>query len=194
MMRGHHIRVRELPQVIQDALNSAGFHRDDIQVHVQEEFEPRPPSADGRKGFVAACNLSTNDFKITWGSWGGSNTFTQTVDDVEGSMPIPKDGAFITGLSNAGPGLPGFARIYVSPANVNPTLLPPVHNVTEKEAKILAIFRSLKSGYRKEYLGRMGVVDAEVDSLVERKYLSRNKAGATSITTEGRNAAAANYY
>lgn len=192
---GHYIKVSELPTSVQNALRQGGYGGKDIQVVVEEKFEPRPPSADGRKGYVAACALDdTNQVKMTWGSYGGSNMFTRTIDDVEGYVEIPYNVAFVTGLSSGGAGYPGYATVHVSPKNMNPTLLPPVTNVTEKEAKILAIFKCLKSGARKEYLSRAGASDAEVDSLVERGFLSRNKLGSTSITTEGRNAAGKSYY
>jgi len=192
---GHYVRVSELPLSLQKALEAAGYGRKDIQVNVEEEFEARPPSADGRKGFVAACRLDdSNEFKITWGSWGGANMFTKTIDDVEGSVPIPENIAFVSGLGSGGTGYPAYATIHVSPKNVNPTLLPSGPTVSEREAKILCIFKSLKSGARKEYLSRMGATDAEVTALVERKFLSRNSAGATSVTTEGRNAAGKEYY
>lgn len=195
MIMGHYVKVSDLPTSIQNALVSAGFHRKDIEVRVEEKFEPRPQSAQGRKGFCAACRLDdSNRFEITWGSFGGSNMFTKTIDDFDGAVEIPEGVAFVTGLSNAGTGYPGFATIHVGPKNMVPALMAPKSNVTEREAKILCIFKSLKSGARKEYLGRMKATDAEVAVLVERGYLSQNKAGATSITTEGRNAAGKEYY
>lgn len=63
------------------------------------------------------------------------------------------------------------------------------------ERKILAIFHNLKPFARKDYLAENKVTPVEVDSLVSRGYLSRNKAGATQITTEGKNAKGnAKYY
>lgn len=191
---GHYVILSTLPKSLQLALEEAGYHRKDIEVRVQEEFEPRPPSAHGRRGFVAACRLDdTNKFEITWGSYGGSNMFTQTVDDFQGSAPIPPEVAFISGMGNAGAGYPAYASIYVNPKSMDPSLLPVAASVTEKEAKILAIFKSLKSSYRQGYLDRAKATSEEVTSLVERGFLSRNKAGATSITTTGRNAAGKEY-
>lgn len=192
---GHYIKVTELPPSLQRALVSAGYNRKDIEVKVTEEFEPRPPSADGRRGFVAMCLLDdSNEFKLTWGSFGGANMFTTTVDDVKGAVEIPQNVAYITGMSNAGSGYPGFATVFVGPKNMNPTLLPSAPSVTEREGKLLAIYKTLKSSYRKEYLDRAKTTPEEIDSLVARGFLSRNKAGAISITTEGRNAAAKDYY
>jgi len=64
------------------------------------------------------------------------------------------------------------------------------------------LFKQLKSSYRPEYLDRLqekdgiegsrarqATTDREVESLIARGFLSRNKAGSVAITTEGRNAA-----
>lgn len=190
-----YIKVNELPSSIQKALTAAGYGRPDISVEVEETFEPRPPSADGRRGFCAACRLDGSDeFRLVWGSWGGSNMFVKSVDDVEGTAPIPPHTAFVRGLGSGGSGYPAYATLHVGPNSMNPKLLPIKVEVTEREAKILCIFKKLKSGVRKEYLARMKAAPAEVDSLVARGFLTRNAAGATSITTEGRNAAGHDYY
>ena len=192
---GHYIKVSELPPSVQKGLEAVGYGRKDIEVSVRETFEPSPISADGRRGFLVACRLDdSNECRVTWGSYGGSNMFTKSIDDVDGSFDVPKDVAFLSGMSGAGEGYPAYAYLVISPKNMNPTLLPPVASVTKREAKILAIFRYLRSSARKEYLNRMRASGAEVDSLVARGFLSRNKAGAMSITTEGRNAAGRDYY
>jgi hypothetical protein len=59
---------------------------------------------------------------------------------------------------------------------VDPTL-------TDDEKQLLAQFRSLKPAYR-DTKGKEDMVT----SLVSRGYLKQNKAGATQITTEGKNA------
>ncbi len=192
---GHYMKVSELPPSIQKGLGMAGYCRKDVEVCVQETFFTRPPSGRGRRGYVVACRLDdTEECKITWGSFGGSNMFTKTIDDSDESVEIPRDIAFISGMGSGGTGYPASATIYISPKNMNPQLLPPTTNVSEKEAKILGVFKGIKSSYRKEYLERLGATASEIDSLVARGFLSRNKAGATSITTEGRNAAEKSYY
>ena len=188
-----YVDVKSLPESIQEALHSNGYHRDNLQVLAREEYTLRPPSEQGKRGFVVACNLSTGETKTVLGSWGGSNMFVQTVDDNTTSMKIPPGVVFILGYGKTS-GSPGYAYLVASPKTLDPVLLPVTADVTEREAKILAIFRALKSSYRKEYLSGMGAKDTEVDSLVTRGYLKRNKAGATSITTSGRNASSKNYY
>lgn len=190
---GHYVKVQDLPPVLQKGLSEVGYHRKDIEINVQEQVCVRPPSAKGCRGFAVACLLDdSQQTKVTWGSWGGSNMFTRTVDDIHEVVDTPPNSAFILGMS--GGGKPTYARVVIGPGNMNPTLLPPAASVNDREAKILAIFKMLKSAARPEYLGRMKATTSEVDSLVERGYLKRNKAGATSITTEGRNAAGRNYY
>lgn len=192
---GHYVKISSLPSSIQAALKEAGYNRKDIQVNTAETVCPRPPSAQGKRGFTAVCVLAddSQEYKMTWGSWGGSNMFVKTIDDVHENVDIPENVAFVMGTSSS-PGYPGYAYIYVHPKNMNPSLLPSEGSVSEREAKILAIFRSLKSAYRKEYLDGMKASDEEITSLVSRGYLSRNKAGATAITTQGRNASAKTYY
>jgi len=192
---GHYVELTNLPPSIRAALKEAGYNRKDIEVNTAEVICPRPPSGQGRRGFTAVCVLSDDipEYKMTWGSWGGSNMFVQTIDDVHQEVQIPPNRAFVMGTSSS-PGYPGYAYITVHPSNMNPSLLPSEGSVSEREAKILAVFRALKSAYRKDQLDSMSVKDDEVDSLVQRGYLDRNKAGATKITTKGRNASARTYY
>lgn len=194
MKNEFYIDTKDLPSELQNGLTKVGYTSKSIRVSVESDFEPRPPSADGRRGFLAAVPLDGSEVKVTWGSWGGSNMFTKTVDDVEGTLPVPNNMAFIRGYGDAGKGYPAYATIIVGPDNINKSWLPSGGDVSEREAKILAIFRSLKSAYRKEYLDLMKAEASEVDSLVARGFLSRNAVGATAITTKGRNSAASNYY
>ena len=189
-----YVAIDRLPPSVRAALDAVGFGRKDIPVHVHEDFDPRPSSGEGLRGFTAACKLDgTREHSLVWGSWGGANMFTRTVDDgIEGdSAPIPPGIAFVTG--HVGGGRPVWASLTVRPDGLDPTLLA-APAVSAREATILACFRALKSSARPEYLSRGKVTPAEIDSLVSRGYLSRNRAGATSITTEGRNASASDYF
>ena len=61
--------------------------------------------------------------------------------------------------------------------------------LTDRMRRILAIHRSLKAGkYRRNALKEAKVTTAEIDALVTSEHLTRNKAGAVTITTKGRNA------
>jgi hypothetical protein len=86
-----------------------------------------------------------------------------------------------------------WASLTVRPDGLDPSLLA-APAVSEREATILACFRALKSSARPGYLARGKVTPEEIDSLVSRGYLSRNRAGSTAITTEGRNASAPDYH
>jgi hypothetical protein len=61
-------------------------------------------------------------------------------------------------------------------------------DLTEKEKRILDIYRGIKSFARPDYLRKLGATSQEMDSLVEREYLKRSKNGATQITVKGKNA------
>ncbi len=191
MTTKRYMAVRDLPPCVIAVLREVGYGAKDIGVVVTETETLSPPSSHGRRGFAAVCKLDdTGKSMISWGSWGGSNMFSRTVDDATVEVPIPRDVALVKGST----GEQTYATVYVHPANMNPALLPPAADVTPKEAKILAIFKSLKSSARPEYLQRAGATAAEILELVRRGYLSRNAAGATSITTSGKNAAARDYY
>jgi len=196
-----YLLVRDLPRSLQAALQAVEYGRKDIEVKARETFDPSAAGGGGRRGFVAACKMDdSGTYEIEWGSWGGENPFTKTVEGYRGEVPIPPEVAFVRG--SIGGGHPTNASVYVSPHAMNPALLVAGPEVTPKEAKILAIFKGIKSSYRPEYLDRLqekegiegsrarqATTDREIDSLIERGFLSRNKAGSISITTEGRNAA-----
>jgi len=183
-----YLLVRDLPRSLQAALQAVEYGRKDIEVKAREMFDPSAAGGGGRRGFVAACKMDdSGTYEIEWGSWGGENPFTHTIEGVRGEVPIPPEVAFVRG--SIGGGHPTNASVYVSPHAMNPALLVAGPEVTPKEAKILAIFKGIKSSYRAEYFERLGATQREIDSLVDRGFLSRNKAGATAITTEGRNAA-----
>ena len=82
-------------------------------------------------------------------------------------------------------------RIYVRPQDVAP-LLPAASGraLTPREASILRAFQGLTSAGRKYEFVRMGVTPAELDALVGDGFLAHNRAGATSLTREGKNALA----
>lgn len=76
---------------------------------------------------------------------------------------------------------------YLHPSNAA-VLLTEGPTVTEREGQILAYFRSYTSAYRRVALQSAHVTDHELDSLVARKLLTRNRAGSIAITVAGKNA------
>lgn len=61
--------------------------------------------------------------------------------------------------------------------------------LTDADQQALYCFVAIKGGeYRRDEMRRRGVTEEHVNSLVLRGYLKRNKAGATQVTTKGKNA------
>jgi hypothetical protein len=179
--------VATLPEVLRRALVDAEYGRKDIAVEASPTFSFQASFGEGFRAFAVAVNLETGDTKRLDGSWGGASiNHTSQVDGDHADHVIPVNGAII--LGQVGGGRPVSARIILNPENVA-KLLPAVDgSVTDRDRDLLAIFGSIKSSYRKEYLDRAKATPAEVDSLISRGLLSRNKAGSVAITTTGKNA------
>lgn len=78
-------------------------------------------------------------------------------------------------------------RINIRPENLNPTMLPPAPQISDRDRRILLAFRSLKSGpYRKEALRALQYTQADQDRLQAEGYLKVASNGATQITNKGR--------
>lgn len=179
------VAVKSLPETIKDALRSVGFAKADVAVVASQSVTLASSYGQGFRAYAVGLDIVTGTKRTIYGSWGGANPFERSIPDAQPTLDIPVNGAVITGQE--GGGRPVSATIHVAPGTVAPWLNPP-SDVTDRDRSILAIFGGIKPGYRAEYLGRANVTDAEVDSLVSRGFLSRNKAGATAITTAGKNA------
>ncbi len=183
---GHVVATRELPRTLQKVLKDAGFRKKDITVIPKQKVSMQRGGGKGVRGFVIIINIATGKSEVSYGSWGGPNPFNSKpvdVDDKEYS--IPPNGAVI--LGSEGGGRPVYATIYVNPETLAP-ILPAKSGVSDKQKKILDTFVSLKSSYRKEEQMRIGVKPGEIDELVQKGLLKRNRAGSTSITVTGKNA------
>jgi len=75
-----------------------------------------------------------------------------------------------------------YAYLTLHPENLV-ALLPAKVEVSARQKEILESIMTLKSSYRPKY------PEAEIDELVTKGLLKKNKAGAISITTEGKNVA-----
>ncbi len=188
MQTGHHVKVKALPDTLQRALQAGGYRREDIAVRPCETACLADMGGAGRRGFVTFVDLVTGQIKTTKGSWGGSNMFNprNAVDNDQSDVPIPDNVAVIQGSEGHGP---TFASVLINPGNMA-ALLPAQAEVTDHEKAILTVYATIKGGYRQGELDYIRAVASEVDALVERGLLKRNKAGATRVTTEGKNAAA----
>jgi hypothetical protein len=181
------VSVRELPPCLQRALESVQYGAKDVALVAAETVCLLDPGGQGRKGFAVLVNLETGERKKLEGSWGGANMFnpSNSVDLDRADYTLPPGGAVVQGSI----GYPRtFARILLHPTNLVP-LLPPKPELSDRQQRIMRMYNGYTSAYRKEELTRMKVTPAEIDDLVAKGLLSRNKAGATQITTAGKNAA-----
>ena len=181
-----HTKVSNLPQSVRSALSSFGYARADIAVTASETFSFRSGGSQGRRSFVCVVNLETGDRQTVMGSWGGANMFNPSnAVDLDGTeRPILPNMAVIHGSE----GESVYASIEVAPATLAP-MLPAAPAIDDRDMRILACYRSLKSGnYRTEALARLKCTDLDLDRLAAMGLLKRNKAGATQITTDGKNA------
>lgn len=186
-----YVEVTRLPESVQAALKSVDYGRKDIEVRASERVSLGSSSGDGFRAFVALVNLTTGQSTAMYGSWGGANMFNRSnaVDNDFREYPLPGDGVAVTGMT--GGGKPTHAVLNV-PATMLARMLPSAEgqNLSEAELDALYCHNSIRGGtYRKEALQRLRISSTVVDGLVERGLLSRNKAGATQITTQGKNLA-----
>ena len=183
--------VKELSPALQSALKAVSYGREDVEVEARESIEGTSWGDQGSRGFVTIVNLDTGKHETRVGSWGGPNMFESRLVDRTGDdmrIPIPPNGAVVKGTM----GYPRtYCRIYAHPDAMG-RMLPsaePAEELTAEEQQAIYCFAAIKGGeYRRQELRYRKVSDATIDALVERGYLKRNRAGATAITTKGRNA------
>lgn len=186
-----YVKVRDLPSVLQNALASVGYRRADVSIEARETTSLMAHSNDGYRASVLVLNMSTGAQESRRGSWGGANMFNprNAVDLDDSQHTIPANGAVIHW--SEGGSKPVSARIEVSPSTFAP-MLPALPTLSTDEWNVLHCFATLKSGpYRTEEFRRRKVTPEMIGDCIARGYLKRTKSGATSLTTEGRNAHAA---
>ena len=172
--------VKDLPEILQSVLRGVGYHRADIALHVRESESVFCGGGAGQCAFAVLVNLATGETKHFSGSWGGSNMFSpdNQVDNDTTCYPMLPDLAVVLGST----GNRTYAQITIGPGNVIKAL-PAPSDLADEEKRVLAVFRAYKPAFRKSALGKR--LDM-VESLLSRGYLTRNKAGATQLTTAGR--------
>jgi hypothetical protein len=184
-----HVEVKELSTPVRRALDSVAYGRKDIKLIAAESVEGSGAGGSGVRAFTIAVNLDTGERKGAYGSWGGDNPWSNSpVDRDHTPIPIPENGIVIKGTRGGGP---TWAQIYAHPNVVGRFLSSSdEEELSETEQQALyCFFGSIKGGeYRRDEMRRRGVSAATVDGLVEKGYLKRNRAGATTITTRGKNA------
>jgi hypothetical protein len=184
-----HVEVKTLVPAVQSALKSVRYGGRDIQVITADKVSPLVAGGDGQRGFVTIINLDTGKSESRRGSWGGANMFNpdNAVDLDREQFTIPANGVVIKGTT----GYPRtFATLYTTATgNLLPAGTDDTEVLTDEELQALYCHYSIKGGqYRRDELSRRHVMASTVDSLVDRGYLKRNRAGAVSITTKGKNA------
>ncbi len=184
-----YVSVKQLPDPVRDALSALGYGKADIEVRHASTVTLSSGGSAGRRAFATIVNLTSGSHVTTWGSWGGPNMFVRNaVDSDDTPMSLPPNGVALTG--SKGGGGPVFATLHV-PASMAERILPaPAEQLTTPELDALYCYARVRGGqYRTDELRRRRVSPDTIDSLVSRGYLKRNRAGATAITTEGKNAA-----
>lgn len=181
-----YVETKTLPPVILRALERISYGRKDISVESRESFSMACGGGDGYKAFCLVINLDSGAIQEHWGSWGGANMFnpTNAVDLNTATYPLPENGAVIDG--SIGGGKPTYAALRVHPSRLV-KLLPAKAELSERLTRVLNCYR-YKSSYRKDELARLKATPAETDELVRLGLIDRNRAGACSLTTAGRNA------
>jgi len=189
-MNRQHVEVKALGEHVRRALESVRYGAADVPVVAAESVSSYSGGNDGQRGFVIALNLQTGERKAFAGAWGGG-AVAAAPSPVDADVPIaiPEHGIVIKGQM----GYPRtFATIYAHPNAVGAYLLPsgePSEELSDAEQQAIYCFAAIKGGeYRRDEMRRRGVTADVVDGLVARGYLKRNRAGATQITTKGKNA------
>ena len=177
-------KVQSLPACLQSLLSSLGYHKPDVEVIAAESTYVDSITSVGSRAAFAVLNLATGESRILQGSWGGPNPFeTTTIDRLaNGQYAIPPNGAVVKGVTGGHTWL----QVYVRPDTMAP-LLPPAAKASDGQLAYLFLLKSVVPSYRKEAIARVGVTVQDIDSCVAAGWAKRNKAGATSITTEGKN-------
>ena len=181
-----YIQVNSLPYHLQSALGSLDYKRKDISIEGKEQTSIQCAGGEGQRAFAMWIDFNSGKRTLYEGSYGGPNKHNpDNIVDMDGS---PRDvtihGAWIIGMQ----GNKTTARLVVHPYVLGKLLPKTPSGMTNREQRILAIFRSYKPAYRAKVLTSMFAKEEELNSLVQRGFLKRSSNGAVQITTDGKNA------
>lgn len=183
--------VKDLPESLQKALTGLGYCRSNVPILPADAVTLGDHGSKGYQAFAAVVRLDTGDAQVERGSWGGPNAWSHSaVDNDHGVYAIPEGVAVVKG-DRGGAKDTVYARIYVHPSNIT-KFLPASPSLTDREQAILKVYSGIKPSYRRDELRRDGIelTEGDINGLVTRGFLKRNAAGASQITTDGRNAIA----
>lgn len=186
------IDTKDLPASLRSALGAVEYHKGSVAVEASERVTLLDMGGDGFQAFAVLVDMATGQHEIHRGSWGGPNAYALTAVDADRrEHTLPVNGAVIRG--RRGGGRPVSATVTVHPDALAKLLPAGESYVTETEARILGYFVAYKPAYRKEQLARIPHAAELIEGLIARGMIKRNAAGATQITTEGKNHAARVY-
>ena len=183
------VQVSQLPVTLQKALKSANFTGKDIEVKTAESVNISQGGYQGKQAFASIVNLSTGQFVTTKGSWGGPNMFNpgNIVDNHDKREALEPNVCAITGY------IGWIAEIHMHPFNINTLIAAPTVELTQNEKQVLYGYCRYSAQGKKHMFERLNWSDAkktEVLKALESKGMVKlNKAGAASVTTEGKNVA-----
>jgi hypothetical protein len=186
-----YIPVKDLPDCVKNQIKSLGHKRSDINCHRVESVSPQYIANDGSRGVFSLVNILTGEKQTTYGSWGGPNMFVNpVVDACESDLVIPNNWVALKGSS----GNLNLLTLYANEVTLTPLLPEETEPLPVKEHIVLWAHRSLKGGkYRMDYYREHKMTASQIEltiaSLVGKGLLKVNKNGASTITTNGRNAA-----
>jgi len=178
-----YVPLNDLPTLIFEALKARGYNKKDIEVKAKNSVSISVGGWEGKRGYTDVINMRTRSIVQHTGSWGGPNIFSHRnkVDMSDSNIEITPDTVIIQGYSGYKP----LASCYCHESWLSRFGSTATEETTEREKKVLGWFVSYKASYRKPW------VDAEppelINGLVNRGLLKRNRAGALSITTAGKN-------
>lgn len=190
-----YVDISDLPDPILKLLGKVRYMKKDIQVETRERVSPFGGGQDGYREFVGIVNLGTEECKVEYGSWGGSNPFNANnrVDRDTQSYDIPPNFAVVKG--SEGGSKPVSCTLYIR-SDMVAGWLPSGKELNSREQWIIDTLKSYNPRGRKDEFNRYNRVapsQAEFEALKAKGLVKMNKAGAVSLTTEGKNAANTGY-
>jgi hypothetical protein len=193
MSNAVYAEINDLPTSIVELLHRVGYGKKDVPVKAGETVNVGDCGGDGRRAFYAIIKLDGSEsFDLQFGSWGGANMFENKQSDVDfKDHPIAPGYAVVIG-SEGGTGT--LATIHLHPSNLA-AILPITVEISERQRYLLTCYKTLTSAGRKNEWERYSAYgtggkpsEDEIVKLVNKGFLTRNKVGAVSITTAGKNA------
>ena len=185
-----YVNVKGLPDHIKRACKLLGHNRESINCVRVNEVSKVYHGNTGSRGVFSLVGIESGVLETVYGSWGGPNCLVSSpVDEFEGNVKLPDGIVALKGST----GHLNLLTLYASESTM--AMLPQgqTEELTSIEKVVLYAHASLKGGkYRKEFYQRHRMTAAQLDltlsSLAGKELIKINKAGASSITTNGRNA------